>query len=158
MNIIIRKAQRSDSKGILRLLEQIADLHHQGRPDIFKSNTKKYTEDEFAIILKDEDKPIFVAVDEDGNVSAYVFCMITSYKDHAVFKDCRSLYIDDFCVNEGARGQNIGKKLFEAVKTYAKEMGVYNIDLNVWEFNQGAIRFYEKCGFVTQRRTMEMVL
>ncbi len=158
MNITIRKAQNSDSKGVLRLLEQIAELHHQGRPDIFKSNTKKYTEDEFSEILKDKDKPIFVAVDEDENVFGYVFCMVTSYKDHAVFNDYCSLYIDDFCVDEGARGQNIGKKLFEAIKTYAKEMGVYNIDLNVWEFNQGAIKFYEKCGFATQRRTMEMVL
>ncbi|NLX94089.1 MAG: GNAT family N-acetyltransferase, partial [Clostridiales bacterium] len=74
MNIAIRKAQNSDSKGVLRLLEQIAELHHQGRPDIFKSNTKKYTEDEFSEILKDKDKPIFVAVDEDENVFGYVFC------------------------------------------------------------------------------------
>lgn len=158
MNITIRKAQNSDSKGVLRLLEQIAELHHQGRPDIFKSNTKKYTEDEFSEILKDKDKPIFVAVDEDENVFGYVFCMVTSYKNHTVFNDYCSLYIDDFCVDEGARGQNIGKKLFEAIKTYAKEMGVYNIDLNVWEFNQGAIKFYEKCGFATQRRRMEMLI
>ncbi|HZK39080.1 MAG TPA: GNAT family N-acetyltransferase [Clostridia bacterium] len=158
MNIIIRKAQKSDSKGVLRLLEQIAELHHQGRPDIFKGHTKKYSEDELSEILKEAGKPVFVAVDEDNNVLGYVFCMIAHYKDHAVFNDYRSLYIDDFCVDERARGQNIGKKLFDAVKIYAKEVGVYNIDLNVWAFNEGAIRFYEKCGFVTQRRTMEMVL
>ncbi|NLX94123.1 MAG: GNAT family N-acetyltransferase [Clostridiales bacterium] len=136
----------------------MAELHHQGRPDIFKGNTKKYTEDELSEILKEADKPIFLAVDEDENVFGYVFCMVTSYKDHAVINDYHSLYIDDFCVDEGARGQNIGKKLFDAVKIYAKEVGVYNIDLNVWEFNEGAIRFYEKCGFATQRRTMELIL
>ena len=158
MNITIRKAQNSDSKGVLRLLEQIAELHHQGRPDIFKGNTKKYTEDELSEILKDKDKPTFVAVDDSDKVLGYVFCMVAETKGHAVLKNSRSLYIDDFCVDRSLRGQNIGKKLFEAVKSYAYETGAYNIDLNVWEFNEGAIEFYQKCGFVTQRRTMELVL
>lgn len=158
MDITIRKAQSSDSEGVLLLLEQIAELHHAGRPDIFKSNTKKYSKDDFAEILKDDAKPVFVAVDEDDNVLGYVFCMLSETKDHAVLKDIRSLYIDDFCVDTSLRGQHIGKKLFEAVKNYAFEIGAYNIDLNVWEFNEGAIEFYQKCGFVTQRRRMEMVV
>ncbi|MEI6578251.1 MAG: GNAT family N-acetyltransferase [Eubacteriales bacterium] len=158
MDVTIRKAQISDNKDVLRLLKQIAELHHIGRPDIFKGNTKKYTKQEFSKILKDKNKPVFVAVDENDNVLGYVFCMVINYKDHAVFNDYHSLYIDDFCVDESMRGQNIGKKLFDAVKIYAKEIGVYNIDLNVWEFNEGAIKFYEKCGFATQRRRLEIIL
>jgi ribosomal protein S18 acetylase RimI-like enzyme len=158
MDFIIRKAQISDNKGVLRLLEQIAELHHKERPDIFKSDTKKYTREEFEDILRDENKPVFVAVDVQDNVLGYVFCMVINYKSHAVFKDYHSLYIDDFCVDESVRGQNIGKNLFEAVKSHAMEIGVYNIDLNVWEFNEGAIKFYETCGFTTQRRRMELIL
>jgi ribosomal protein S18 acetylase RimI-like enzyme len=158
MEVTIRKAKISDNANVLRLLKQIAELHHLGRPDIFKSNTKKYSKEDFAEILKDENKPVFVAVDENDNILGYVFCMVINYKGPAVFNDYHSLYIDDFCVDERMRGQNIGKKLFNAVKIYAKEIGVYNIDLNVWEFNKGAINFYEKCGFETQRRRMEIIL
>lgn len=158
MNITIRKAQISDNNDVLRLLEQIAELHHIGRPDIFKGKTKKYSKEEFMEILKDKSKPVFVAVDEHDRVLGYVFCMIVKTKDHAVFKDIRSLYIDDFCIDTSLRGQHIGKKLFEAVKNYAYEIGVYNIDLNVWEFNAGAIEFYQKCGFATQSRRMELIL
>ena len=158
MDVTIRKAQVSDNKDVLRLLKQIAELHHIGRPDIFKGNTKKYSKHEFSKILKDKNKPVFVAVDENDNVLGYVFCIVINYKNHAVFNDYHSLYIDDFCVDESMRGQNIGKKLFEAIKIYTKEIGVYNIDLTVWEFNEGAIKFYEKCGFATQRRRMELIL
>lgn len=158
MDMTIRKAQLSDNEGVLRLLKQIAELHHEGRPDIFKSNTSKYSKDDLAEILKDENKPVFVAVDEHDRVLAYVFCVVIKTENHAVLKDAHSLFIDDFCVDKSLRGQNIGKKLFEAVQSYAREINVYKIDLNVWEFNKGAIEFYQKCGFITQRRTMELIL
>ena len=157
MNITIRKAEIKDNDGVIKLLLQIADLHHRGRPDIFKAGSKKYGKEEFEAILKDETRSVFVAADKDDNILGYCFCMI-SHADHPVFNDYSSLYIDDFCVDENCRGQGIGKKIFAEVMEYAKSTGVYNIDLNVWEFNESAIKFYESCGFTTQRRRMEMIL
>lgn len=142
----------------MRLLGQIAEHHHRGRPDIFKSGAKKYSREEFAEIINDENKPVFASFDDAGLLSGYVFCVITESKDHCVLVDNKTLFIDDFCVDETARGQHIGKKLFEAVKLYAESIGARHINLNVWEFNTGAIRFYEKLGFSTQRRRMEMIL
>ncbi len=157
-DIIIRKAQNIDAEGVLRLLEQIAALHHEGRPDIFKANSKKYTKEEFDNILMDDKRPVFVAVDEENAVLGYAFCMVMEQKEQGPFYAYQLLYIDDFCVDQNVRGQNIGRKLFEAVKMHAHEKGVRNIELNVWEFNEGAIRFYEKCGFTIQRRRMELIL
>lgn len=158
MNIIIRRAENSDCDKVLLLLENIAQLHHNGRPDLFRSGAKKYSREELEVIFKDPGKPVFIAADENNNVLGYAFCIIIDYKNHSVFNDYRSLYIDDLCVDESVRGQNIGGRLFEAVKEYAKTNGVYNIDLNVWEFNERAIRFYERCGMKTQRRKMELIL
>ena len=158
MDIKVRKAESGDNSGIIKLLLQIADLHHEGRPDIFKKGSQKYNKDEFEDILKDEKRPVFVAADESGNVLGYCFCIVNDFAEHAVLNDCKSLYIDDLCVDEGCRGQGVGHKIFAEVKEYAKQIGVYNIDLNVWDFNEGAVKFYESCGFATQRRRMEMVL
>jgi len=158
MECAIRKAGPQDEEGVMRLLSQIAGHHHKGRPDMFKSGARKYGHEEFAAILNDLSKPVFVAVDDAGRVLGYVFCEITQDKDHPVLTDKKTLFIDDFCVDETARGQLIGSKLFEAVKTYAQSAGARHINLNVWEFNTGAIRFYEKLGFTTQRRRMEMTL
>lgn len=158
MNITVRKAKVYDSNGVLNLLKQIAAYHQNGRPDLFKVASSKYSKEEFTEILQDEDKPVFVAVNEDNKVLGYTFCIVKRFKSHPVYKDRTSLYIDDLCVDESVRGQHIGKRLFENVKVYAKKIGCYNIDLNVWEFNENAEKFYENCGMTTQRRIMEFIL
>ena len=158
MNITIRKAVIKDTDKIIELLEGIALLHHEGRPDLFKTGTKKYDKQQLKTLFKDENRPVFVAVDELDQVVGYCFCIIVNNEAHAVFNEFSTLYIDDFCVDANYRGAGIGKKLMHFVKEFAKEIGVYNIDLNVWEFNESAIRFYESCGFSTQRRRMEIIL
>ena len=48
-------------------LKAVAKVHELGRPDIFKADTRKYTDEELGILMQDESRPIFVAVDEaDG--------------------------------------------------------------------------------------------
>ncbi|MBQ8030721.1 MAG: hypothetical protein IJ260_04225 [Butyrivibrio sp.] len=41
---------------------------------------------------------------------------------------------------------------------FAKEKGFSRIELNMWEFNQNALAFYEAAGFKTFRRYMEMMI
>ena len=48
--------------------------------------------------------------------------------------------------------------MMEFIKDFAKENGFHRIELNMWEFNQGALAFYEAAGFETFRRYMEMFL
>lgn len=158
MTLKIRRAQSADREGVLHLLRQIAEYHREGRPDLFKAGSAKYSKEEFEEIIKDKNKPVFVATDKNNTVLGYIFCVIKSYKSHAIFNDYNTLYIDDFCVDENVRGQHIGRQLFETVKNYAKEIKVYNITLNVWEFNESAKKFYESCGLFTQRREMEVIL
>ena len=64
----IRRATEADMGSINRLLRQVLTVHHQGRPDIFKADAKKYTDDELAVIIRDDDRPIFVAADEKNEV------------------------------------------------------------------------------------------
>ena len=77
--------------------------------------------------------------------------------DH-VLTDIKTLYIDDICVDENARRQHVGKRLYAAVLAYARETGCYNVTLNVWTCNPGAQAFYESCGMKPQKTGMETVL
>ena len=70
----------------------------------------------------------------------------------------KTLYIDDLCVDECERGTGVGRALYEHVKAYAKEIGCYNLTLNVWECNEGAKRFYEAMGLIPRNTLMETVL
>ena len=60
-----------------------------------------------------------------------------------ILTDIKTLYIDDICVDEKARGQGVGRTLYDAVIAFAKESGCYNVTLNVWTCNEGALKFYE---------------
>ena len=60
----IRRAKLEDLEGINKLLRQVLMVHHNGRPDLFKANVKKYNDDELIEIIKDDQRPIFVGVDE----------------------------------------------------------------------------------------------
>ena len=81
---MIRKANKNDIPGVISLLFQVNAVHHEIRPDLFKGNTVKYKEKELAELLNDESKPIFVYVDEDGNILGHAFCQIIDIKNNAV--------------------------------------------------------------------------
>lgn len=154
----IRKATEKDIPEIDRLLFQVQSLHHTGRPDLFQANAKKYTDSELSAIFHNEKTPVFVAVDKQGHVLGYAFCIFVRHENSSILTDIRSLYIDDLCVDETCRGQHIGTALYDYVLAYAKENGCYNVTLNVWSCNPSAIQFYEKCGFTPQKIGMEKIL
>ena len=153
---MIRKAAKKDIKSIIGLLHQVDMVHHVIRPDLFKPNTTKYNEQELEVLLDDDSKPIFVY--DDGKVLGHAFCQITEVKGHHLLQDVKTLYIDDICVDELARGQHVGKALYEYVCDYARSIGCYNITLNVWEGNDSASCFYKNMGMEVQKTGMEIIL
>ena len=133
-------------------------VHHNGRPDLFKPNAKKYTDEEIFQIIANDETPIFVAVDDKEEVLGYAFCVFKQFVNNEIMTDIKTLYIDDLCVDEEKRGMHIGKQLYEYVLDFAKANGCYNVTLNVWSCNESAMKFYEKCGLVPQKVGMEKIL
>lgn len=152
---MIRKAAIEDIPRIIDLLHQVDMVHHRLRPDLFKPNTTKYSADDLAQLLHNASKPIFVY--DSGKVQGYAFCQITETIGDRLLQDGKTLYIDDICVDESARGKHIGKALFEHVRNYARAIGCHNITLNVWEGNEAALRFYQTMGMQPQKTGMEIV-
>ena len=153
---MVRKADTTDIGRIIDLLRQVDMVHHEIRPDLFKPDTTKYSEQELEALLRDDSKPIFVY--DDGKVLGHAFCQITEVRDHVLLQDAKTLYIDDICVDEAARGKHVGKALYEYVREYAKSVGCYNITLNVWEGNGPALSFYRSMGMKVQKTGMEVIL
>ena len=157
--MIFRKAQEKDIPKIIDLLQQVLEIHAAIRPDIFISGTTKYDFDEVKKMLGDEQKPIYIAADDDDSARGYAICEIKETPSDAANKvKFRQMYIDDLCVDQQARGQHIGQKLFEHVKSEAKKIGCYEVTLCVWTGNDNAERFYENLGMKTKERVMEYIL
>lgn len=152
----IRFAEMRDIPGMIDLLQQVGEVHHQIRPDLFRSGAQKYNEADLEELLKDPSRPILIA-DEGGTVAGYAFCIVQVTENHPVLRDRKVVYIDDLCVDEGHRRQGIAKKLYDRVLTFAREMGCHAVTLNVWYGNDAQI-FYEKCGMKFQKIGMEVIL
>lgn len=155
--MFIRMAQESDIPGILALLLQVGEVHHQLRPDIFRSGAQKYDGEALQALLADPDRPIYVA-DREGIVAGYAFCVRKSAPDTSVMLPRTELYIDDLCVDENCRGQGIATRLYRHVCGIARELGCQFVTLNVWCGNDSAMAFYEKCGLRPRNIMMEMPL
>ena len=155
-NYIIRPAEPRDLDAVGEMLRQVLKVHHDGRPDLFRASGKKYTDEEILDIFANPQTPVFV-YEEDGEVLGYAFCML-QHQSAENLCPIDTLYLDDLCVMEHARGRRIGRKLFDYVKAFAREKGCYNVTLHVWECNPGAKAFYESLGLLPQYTSMEMVL
>lgn len=154
----IRRAKQSDLDGINRLLYQVAGVHHNGRPDLFKGNAKKYNDVQLLAIIADDERPVFVGVDEKDRVMGYAFCMFELHKNDEVLTPIRTLYIDDLCVDENIRGQHVGSRIYNYVLDFARDSGCYHVTLNVWECNPSARKFYDAMGLVPYKTCMEKLL
>ncbi len=153
----VRRAEARDISAILNLLVQVDMVHHNGRPDLFRGPATKYTADELKAILADEARPVFVCVDEEDRVLGHGFCVMQE-TGGPLLVEHTALYIDDICVDEAARGQGVGRMLYEYILDYAREKGAYHVILNVWTCNPGAMAFYEKLGLVPYKVGMEKIL
>lgn len=153
----VRRAEARDIPAILDLLVQVDMVHHNGRPDLFKGPTTKYDAVELAAILADEETPVFVCTDEQDRVLGHGFCVM-QHTGGRLMEEHTTVYIDDICVDGAVRGQGAGRALYEHILAFAREKGAYNVTLNVWNCNPGAMAFYEKLGMAPYKVGMEKIL
>lgn len=153
----IRFAAKEDIPGLIRLLRQVGQVHHEIRPDIFRAGAQKYDEAALSALLRDPNRPVFAAMEGDAMLG-YAFCIFQEVKQDGALADRKNLYIDDLCVDEGVRGKGVAKALYDAVLDWAREQGCDAVTLNVWCGNDRAMAFYEKCGLKPQKVVMETIL
>lgn len=153
---MIRLATEQDIPRLVELLHQVNMVHYRLRPDLFKPHTTKYDEVQLSQLLTDPATPVFVY--EQTTVLGYAFVRMEQTRDDRLLQDRRTLYIDDLCVDEAARGQHIGRQLFDYVRQWAKEQGCQSITLNVWAGNDAALAFYRQAGMYTRKTCMELDL
>ena len=153
----IRFAKREDTPAILRLLQQVGQVHHLARPDIFREGAQKYGASQVLSLIDKPGVAILIAAEEE-RVLGYCFCFLKTYEKDPVLCDRKELYIDDLCVDENCRRGGIGKALYEAACRYARESYCHSVTLNVWCDNEDALHFYESLGMGRQKIKMENIL
>ena len=157
MEVKVRFAKEDELERINELRKQVNDLHVAGKPDVFKPGFGEELRNFVHVIWNDPEQEIVVAVSEDVICGFAVIHHIFK-PENPFMKERDFLDIDEFCVDEKYRRMGVATSLTTFIKEYAKEKGFHRIELNMWEFNQGALAFYESAGFETYRRYMEILL
>ena len=153
----IRLAKVSDIPGLLKLLAQVGQVHHEIRPDIFPAGTLKYDAAALTALLADSTRPVFVATEAEF-VAGYCFCVLKEIPAGTCSVGRKELYIDDLCVDAAHRRQGIADKLYRHAVAYAESLSCHSVTLNVWCGNEDAMNFYRNHGMKPRNIMMETKL
>lgn len=150
----VRFAKKDESDRVNELRRQVHELHAAGRPDIFKPGFPPELRDHIDTIWNDPGQEIVVN-ERDGVLCGYAVLRRVNKPENPFMHKRDSLEIDEFGVDEAFRRTKVATEMMAFIRTYAQENGFHKIGLNMWEFNQDALAFYEAAGFSTYRRYME---
>ena len=101
--------------------------------------------------MAQDQTPIFVYENADGQILGHLFVTIKEVSDNPVLHPIKTLFIEDLCVDQAVRGQKIGDQLYQFAVSYAKKIGCYNLTLNVWNDNEESPSLLSKTGHETSR-------
>ncbi len=155
--MIVRFAKEAELDQVNVLRKQVNDIHVEGKPEVFKPGFGVELRNFIYDIWADPEQKIVVA-DMDGLICGFAVLHHINRPENPFMKERDFLDIDEFCVDKGHRRKGVASEMIFFIKNYAKENGFHRIELNMWEFNQDALAFYEASGFETFRRYMEMFI
>lgn len=153
----VRFATQSDLPRVNELRAQVNALHVAGKPEVFRPGFNEALQAHVHTLFSAPDHAILVAEGETG-VVGFACVKLVEHPGSPYRLPMRYLDVDEFGVDEAVRRQGVGRALFDAVRDHARSLGVSRIELNMWEFNQEALAFYEAVGFTTYRRYMEFCI
>lgn len=153
-NLVIRYAKREELESVNKLREQVNEVHVNGRPDIFRADGWPLIEPNIYTRF-DEDSSGVIVADIDDEIVGFAVVQYILRPETSFAMARRFYHIEEFGVDENHRRKGIATALIKFAKEDAKKRGFERIELNMWEFNEGALAFYESVGFKTYRRYME---
>ena len=153
----IRLANENDLDSINKLRKQVNDLHVSGKSDVFKPGFSDELRNFIYVIWNDPEQDIVVS-EQDNEICGFAVLHHITKPENSFMYERDFLDIDELCVDENYRRHGIATAMIAFIREYAKEKGLRRIELNMWEFNQDALSFYEAAGFTTFRRYMEMFI
>ena len=130
-----RLAVKEDMPRVLELINELAVFENE--PDAVEVTLDMLESDGFG------ENPKFtcfvVEVDDKVEGMALVYMRYSTWKGEA-------LHLEDLIVSQSQRGKNLGTKLLDEVVRYGKSLDVKRISWEVLDWNEPAIKFYEKKG------------
>jgi len=128
----IRPAKKGDENAIMELIQALAE--YEKAPEQVVNTAEALGQHLF-----EEEICKALVVENDQKIIGFALY----FTNYSTWKG-KCLYLEDFYVLPEYRGTGIGSRLFDAVVEIAQKSGVKRMDWQVLEWNEPAIKFYEK--------------
>lgn len=157
MDITVRKARKDELDGVNKLRRMVNDIHVNGRPDVFRPGFVDEFKQHIYEVFDAPNSDVLVALSD--NLLCGFAAVESIEKPQSSYSNTRRFYqVTEFGVDHNFRRKGVATALISFIKRDALERGFHKIELDMWEFNKGALAFYESVGFKTYRRYMDMDL
>lgn len=148
-NVDVRKVNINDFSSVKRLMQSVQDFHHNNRSEIHK-DSEIFDKEEFSQNINN------IIVAEINNLVVGVVKYLIKEKLENSYTNYRKvLFIDALVVDQNYRKKGIGKILMLEMEKIAKYNNCSSVELNVWAFNENAIKFYEGMGMSVKTMILE---
>ncbi|UNZ00028.1 GNAT family N-acetyltransferase [Zhouia spongiae] len=135
MEYIIREAHKEDMGSVRELIQELANFEKE--PKAVEVTVDDLIRDGFG------PQPAFHCF--VAEVKSKIVGMALVYQRYSTWKG-KTVHLEDLIVSEQMRGTGLGSALFSEVIKYGYQKGVKRIEWAVLDWNEPAIRFYEKNG------------
>lgn len=152
--MIVRDAVIDDFKRLNVIYEQVDKLHRDAHPGRFRKPEVTGRPAEYFESLMKMPEAYLLVVEKDGEVIGFAEAYIRYTPDYPILQPRKWVLIDGIAVDKAYRKTGAGQALFDELICRARAAGIDQIELNVYEFNEPAYKFYRKNGFETVCKTM----
>ena len=158
MDTTIRKATANDYRALCELFDEADGLHRHNLPRIFQQPKGAAREKDYYLGLIADEQVALLVAEAGEDLVGYVHAIIRDAPAFPVFVPRRYAVVDAVVVKSGFQFHGIGRRLMDEAQAWAVAKGATAIELNVYEFNEPAISFYERLGYQTLSRKMSKEL
>jgi ribosomal protein S18 acetylase RimI-like enzyme len=149
MQIQVRKAAATDYEALCELFDQVDALHRDNLPQIFQKPNGPIREHDYYLgLIADENVGLFIA-EAAEKLLGFVHVVLRDAPPIPIFVPRCVAVIDGIGVKSEAQRRGIGQTLSKTASEWAIARGATSIELNVYNFNQPAMAFYQSLGYET---------
>lgn len=160
MALLIRQARIEDVPTLCDLYLEFHEFHVAGIPDRLKSMgtpgrlDREKLARKVSALLTQADALLLVA--EKGSILLGLTELYLREDDRGnpAVVSYRYLHVQSLIVTSTARRQGVGSTLLDAAEKWGAEEGAEEVRLDIWEFADGPLAFYERAGYRTLKRTL----
>lgn len=150
--LTVREASAADAATLARLNAVVQGLHHDAYPDRFYEPDETRVAPFYRALLEGmtgSAVPLaraWLCVDATDEAMGYVLALVRDRHDNPFTRAHRCIELDQIAIVDEERGAGAGRLLAAVVIDWARELGVEEVELSVWDFNEGARAFFASLG------------